>query len=93
MRTIRRTARFRRDYKRMAKGRYGAILDAELRSVVAILIEDNDLPETYRDHALTGDWNGYRDCHLRPDLLLIYAKLDDRELTLVRLGSHSDLGW
>lgn len=77
----------------MAKGRYGAILNTELRTVVAILIEDNDLPETYRDHALTGDWNGYRDCHLRPDLLLIYAKLDDRELTLVRLGSHSDLGW
>ena len=44
----------------------------------------------YRDHPLTGDWKGFRDCHLRPDLVLIYS-VSETELTLVRLGSHSDL--
>ncbi|MBU6452802.1 MAG: type II toxin-antitoxin system mRNA interferase toxin, RelE/StbE family [Cyanobacteria bacterium REEB67] len=45
-----------------------------------------------RDHALTGEWKDYRDCHLRPDLVLIYEKQDADILRLVRLGSHSELG-
>lgn len=44
-----------------------------------------------RDHALTGNWAGHRECHLKPDLLLIYDKPDDETLVLRRLGSHSDL--
>jgi mRNA interferase YafQ len=40
---------------------------------------------------LTGDWAGYRECHLKPDLLLIYRKIGEETLTLARLGSHSEL--
>jgi mRNA interferase YafQ len=49
------------------------------------------LPENNRDHALSGDWAGYRECHLKPDLLLIYRKPDARTLRIARLGSHSEL--
>jgi mRNA interferase YafQ len=45
----------------------------------------------YSDHDLSGDWAGYRECHLKPDLLLIYRKADASTLRLARLGSHSEL--
>jgi mRNA interferase YafQ len=91
MRTIRRTVRFKRDYRREAKGRYRATLDRDLLAVVSLLAADAPLPETYRDHALSGDWKDHRDCHIRPDLVLIYRKPDADSLELVRLGSHSEL--
>jgi mRNA interferase YafQ len=91
MRTIKRTARFKKDYKREAKGRYRAELDEELIAVLSLLVADAALPDRYRDHALTGDWKDHRDCHIRPDLVLIYRKPDDETLDLVRLGSHSEL--
>lgn len=91
MRTIRRTARFKKDYKREAKGRHRATLDAELVAVVSLLVSDTVLPDRYRDHSLTGDWKDHRDCHVRPDLVLIYRKPDDGTLELIRLGSHSEL--
>jgi len=50
-------------------------------------------PPRHRDHALTGDWRDHRDCHIKPDLVLIYRKPDDDTLQLVRLGSHAELGW
>jgi len=55
------------------------------------LAEDapSDAPD--RDHALTGDWSGSRDCHVKPDLVLIYRKPDADTLRLARLGSHSDV--
>ncbi len=53
-------------------------------------MSNSPLPTHYKDHALTGNWSDYRDCHLSPDLVLIY-KFDDDTLTLVRLGSHSEL--
>ena len=49
------------------------------------------LPPSNRDHALTGDWLGYRECHVKPDLLLIYKKPDDLTLRLARFRSHSEL--
>lgn len=91
MRTIRRTVRFKRDYKREAKGRYRATLDRDLRAIVSLLVADAPLPAKCRDHALTGDWNDHRDCHIRPDLVLIYRTPDAQTLELVRLGSHSEL--
>lgn len=91
MRTIEITARFRRDYKREKKGRLGKRLDALLEPVVDMLVADTPLPPRYRDHPLMGDWADYRDCHIRPDLVLIYRKPDDDTLQLVRLGSHSEL--
>jgi len=92
MRTIRRTSAFKRDYKREKRGRHGKTLDDDLSKVVAILVANNVLPWRYRDHALVGDWSDHRDCHIRPDLILIYRKPDVEHLDLVRLGSHSELG-
>ena len=92
MRTIDRAAAFKRDYKRAkASPRHRRDVDALMLGVVALLVADEDLPETYRDHALIGNWSGYRECHLKPDLLLIYRKPDPETLRLARLGSHSDL--
>jgi mRNA interferase YafQ len=57
-----------------------------------MLADDALLPRRYFDHALGGEWNDHRDCHIRPDLVLIYRKPDEAALELVRLGSHSELG-
>ena len=59
--------------------------------IVSLLSGDDPLPERHRDHGLGGNWKGHRECHLKPDLLLIYKKPDDRTLRLVRLGSHAQL--
>jgi mRNA interferase YafQ len=59
--------------------------------VVALLASDASLPQKCRDHALSGDWKDHRDCHIKPDLLLIYRKPDSDTLELVRLGLHSEL--
>lgn len=91
MRTIRRTARFKRDYKRESKGPHRATLDQELRAVLSLLVTDTPLPARYRDHPLQGEWKDHRDCHVRPDLILLYRKPDPETLELVRLGSHSEL--
>lgn len=88
MREIERTTQFKRDYKREKKT--DPQLDERLVPVITLLVADSDLPERLRDHSLGGNWNGCRDCHVKPDLVLIYAKPANR-LTLVRLGSHSEL--
>ncbi|HOV03816.1 MAG TPA: type II toxin-antitoxin system YafQ family toxin [Kaistiaceae bacterium] len=92
MRTIERTTQFKRDYKREKKGRYAKTLDEELRQVLVKLVADEPLAPRHRDHALTGDWTDHRDCHVRPDLILLYRLPDENTLQLVRLGSHSELG-
>ena len=92
MRTIRRTTTFKRDYKRERRGRFARTLDAELATVVAELAADRELPWRYHDHRLAGQWKDHRDCHVRPDLVLIYRKPDADHIDLVRLGSHSELG-
>lgn len=91
MRTIRRTTRFKRDYKREAKGRHRQQLDKDLLAIITLLATDVPLAEKHRDHALTGTWSDHRDCHIRPDLVLIYRVPDAETLELVRLGSHSEL--
>lgn len=90
MRTIERTTAFKRDFKREAKGPHSAVLDTDLRQIIAALANDQPLEPKHRDHALSSNWKGYRDCHVRPDLVLIY-RLDDDRLILARLGSHSEL--
>lgn len=63
-----------------------------LESVVEDLLNGFPLNEKYRDHALKGNWNGFRECHIQPDWLLIYLIEDDiLTLTLVDTGTHSDL--
>ncbi|AHK80254.1 addiction module antitoxin [Ectothiorhodospira haloalkaliphila] len=91
MRTIDRSSAFKRDYKREAKGRHRTTLDDELKPVLIALATDQALDVRYRDHDLSGDWAGYRECHIKPDLLLIYRKSDPNTLRLARLGSHSKL--
>lgn len=93
MRTIRHTNRFKRDYKREKAGRYGKTLDPELAQIVRLLAADVPLPHRNFDHPLSGEWRDHRDCHVRPDLVLIYRKPDTENLDLVRLGSHSELGF
>ena len=91
MRTIERATAFKRDYKREAKGRHGTMLAADLAAVLETLAADTPLEPRLRDHELAGDWTGYRDCHVKPDLVLIYRKVDSDILRLARLGSHSEL--
>ena len=93
MRTIERTSQFKRDYKRESRGRRRASLDDHLASIVEALANDQPLQPRHQDHALSGEWSDHRDCHVKPDLLLIYQKPDDDTLRLVRLGSHSELGF
>lgn len=92
MRSLERTVAFRRDLKRELRDLHGAQLENLLRPLVAALSNDDVIPPARRDHALTGDWIGYRDCHIRPDLILIYRRVGDDVLQLIRLGSHSELG-
>lgn len=89
MRRIERTTRFKRDYKR--EKRSDPMLDEDLLVVIEMLATDVELPERMRDHGLAGDWKGFRDCHVRPDLVLIYEKVGSDILSLARLGSHSEL--
>lgn len=91
MRTIERSSAFRRDYKRESKSRHRATLDADLVPLLIALADDQALELRHSDHELSGDWGGYRECHIRPDLLLIYRKTEDWMLRLARLGSHSEL--
>jgi mRNA interferase YafQ len=91
MRAISRTAKFKKDYKREAKGEHRATLDADLLAALTLLSMDQTLPEKLHDHPLAGEYTNHRECHLRPDLLLIYKKPDDDTLRLVRVGSHSEL--
>jgi mRNA interferase YafQ len=91
MRTISRTSRFKKDFKREARGQHRATLDADLLAAVTLLATDAPLPERMRDHPLTGEWTDHRDCHIKPDLVLIYRVPDAESLELVRLGSHSEL--
>jgi len=62
----------------------------KLRDVILLLVEGNPLPHRYKDHPLGGEWKHFRDCHIKPDWLLIY-KIDGDNLHLVRTGTHSDL--
>lgn len=95
MRTIKYTSKFKHDYKREKSGKsrqHVEKVDRELAEAVALLAADSVLPRSYADHPLTGDWKDFRDCHIRPDLVLIYRKTDAGTLELVRLGSHSEIG-
>ncbi len=91
MRTIEYSNRFRRDLKRELKGQHRKALEADLSALVDLLASDAPLPPRYQDHGLSGDWISYRDCHLKPDLVLIYRKIDSEILRLARIGSHADV--
>src|SRR3546814_8143105 len=90
MRTIERTTAFRRDFKREAKGPRRNVLDTDLRRIIEALATDAPLEARHRDHALTGNWKDYRDCHVKPDLVLIYRPIDADRLILARLGRSEE---
>lgn len=83
------TTQFRKDLKRINKRGKDLSL---LKNVLQMLREEQVLEEKYRDHALTGNYIGFRECHIQPDWLLVYA-VNEEELILTasRTGSHSDL--
>ena len=87
--TVTWTKRFKKDYKQAMKR--GQAIE-ELDQVIRILSKGKKLPEKYEDHQLTGNWHGHRECHIRPDWLLIY-KISEKHLvlTLTRTGSHAEL--
>ncbi len=91
MRTIRWTNAIRRDYKRIQANGRNQDIETLLPEIVGLLAEDRPLPEKHRDHLLSGNWKEHRECHLKPDLLLIYKKPDPETLWLVRMGSHSEV--
>lgn len=83
------TTQFKKDYK-LAQKRHVDV--EELFNVIAMLQNQQKLPEEKKDHPLVGNYKGYRECHVRPDLLLIYkVKEKELELILFRTGTHSDL--
>ncbi len=87
MRKVSQTRQFSRDLKRVAKR--GKDLN-KLKRIVTLIAKDKPLEPRHRDHALTGNWKGPRDCHIEPDWLLLYT-LNDESLRLERTGTHSDL--
>jgi mRNA interferase YafQ len=93
MRTIKRSTSFKKDFKRvLATPRHAQDAPQLLQAVLTLLVEDKPLPENCRDHALVSNWKDRRECHLKPDLLLIYKQQEDSGvLELIRLGSHSEL--
>ena len=92
MRTIERSSAFKRDFKRAkAAPRHRYDLDSLVSTVVARLAFNQVLPNKNRDHGLSGDWAGYRECHIKPGLLLIYGNAGVDTLRLARLGTHSEL--
>ena len=91
MRRIDITGQYKKDLK-LARKRN--LPEEKLNAVILKLANDEPLPEVNKDHALTGDFTGTRECHISPDWLLIYSKEEDgvvQILTLIRTGSHSDL--
>lgn len=80
---------FKKDFKRIKKRGYDI---SRLEKIVELLANEVPLPEQFKDHNLSGNYNGFRECHIAPDWLLIY-QVNNNELVLVlsRTGSHSDL--
>ena len=91
MRTIEWTAAFRRDYKRTRATPRHRDIETLLPQIVELLADNRPLTEKHSDHALSGNWKGHRECHMKPDLLLIYKLPDQETLRLTRMGSHSQL--
>ncbi len=78
--------------KDLKRARRRKLDESKLNELILILLSDQDLPQKYKDHRLTGNLNGLNECHITPDWLLIYEKNTTlRLITLIRMGSHADL--
>ena len=91
MRELRYSARFEADYKRVSRNPRYRNIDPILIKVIDLLLLDKSLPAKFLDHPLKGSYIGTRECHIKPNLLLIYSKTELNELVLIRIGSHSAL--
>ena len=88
---IKATSQFKRDLKTIKKRGYRKEL---LEEVVQLLADGAELPPQYKDHDLSGNWKGFRECHITPDWLLVYQIFEETLiLSLTRTSSHSDLGF
>ena len=92
MRIIERSGAFKSQYKLMIKRGFS---ESVIKEIIIKLANDESLPDKNRDHQLTGNFSGFRECHIKPDWLLIYQKFisvdDELILRLEATGSHSDL--
>ncbi len=93
MRRIERTKAFKRDFRRVIATPRHRDINNLLPAILTLLASDTPLPKKYLDHPLRGEWKDFRDCHVKPDLVLIYRKIGSEALQLARLGSHSELGF
>ena len=87
---IRYRKQFKKDYKRSLK--QTGHTSNQISFVIQLLANEESLPDSYRDHSLTGNYTGFRECHIQPDWLLIYKVASDiLTLTSTRTSSHSEL--
>jgi len=82
------STQFKKDFKKITKMPISDII--EVGNIISKLQRNETLDPKNVDHSLTGNWSGFRDCHIKPDLVLIY-RIFDEQLQLARIGSHSDL--
>ncbi|HKY69635.1 MAG TPA: type II toxin-antitoxin system YafQ family toxin [Gammaproteobacteria bacterium] len=82
------STRYKKDVKRIKKSK--RLKECELKHVVTTLMNGKPLEAKYLDHKLSGDWDGYRECHVQNDILLVY-KIERIKLLLTRLGTHSNI--
>lgn len=93
MREVRERSVFKRDLRREMKGQYRNVLrpEGELWSITGFLANDIPLPLKYKDHSLHHNWEGSRECHIKPDFLLLYTLEGEDLLILERLGTHGEI--
>lgn len=91
MREIDFTSQFKKDFRRESKSRKIKNFQEVFEAIIDLLVRDETLPRRMRDHSLKGDYSGIRECHIAPDLPLLYFKSGENLLTLVRMGTHSEL--
>ena len=88
MHSLEYSSQFKKDFKKITKLAIPDVI--EVGHVITQLQSGQQLAAKYVDHALSGNWANYRDCHVKPDLVLIY-KIENSTLKLARIGSHSEL--
>lgn len=88
MKNLKPSSQYKKDLKRIRNNPRKA---AELLNVLNLLRNEIPIPDKYRPHMLTGDYNGCMECHIQGDFLLIWIDQETNEIDLIRLGSHSEL--
>lgn len=92
MYTVKFTSKFKKDYKLYQKRGYDMDKIKKVITLLASGTNQDILINEYKDHALKGNWKGFRECHIAPDWLLVYEIIENIcVLSLARTGSHSDL--